>query len=103
MANEFEYRDAANPGLTTFYLVPIVGDQMPRRTDGVLQTLSSANWRSSVIVLSDTGHAGIYLGNMPTGAPQKVYEWIVQQASGDPLATALMGDQEVSDEDEIDW
>lgn len=102
MSAELVYFDPQNPGLTNLYTVLRAGVNMVKVSNGALQAIASGNWRSSVIALSDTGHPGQYVGDLPAGAPAMEYRWQPQQASGVPATTALINDPVFGTEDVYD-
>jgi hypothetical protein len=103
MPNELAYTDHTLTGLTTYYAVLQQGATVVKASDGSSLALSSANWQSAAIALSDTGHAGHYLASVPSGTAAGRYKWRVYQASGTPSSTAAITDEEISGEDVVDW
>jgi hypothetical protein len=103
MSNELAYTDHTLTGLTTYYAVLQQGATIVKASDGSSLALSSANWQSAAIALSDTGHPGHYLASVPSGTAAGRYKWRVYQASGTPSSTAAITDEEISGEDAVDW
>jgi hypothetical protein len=90
MANELAF-DYLPSGATTLYAIVRLQKQMVNASTGALQAISSANWTSSVIALSDTGTAGHYFASIPASTPAGEYSYSVASNASPVIGDTTIG------------
>lgn len=95
MANEIAF-DYQPTGATTLYAILRLQKQMVNASTGALQAISSANWTSSVITLSDTGNVGHYFASVPGSTPAGDYSYSIASNASPVIGDTTIGIGNVS-------